>query len=310
MTQLFIILLTFFISSISWFFIHRFSIMAQLENQMEVLLFNEEIQGDYCYSVIDSFSPFSSRKCESCSKYHSVWHYLSISSLFNKCSKRNTIILILSELTIGASIYLFYTKYSFTYPFIVFCILIQFFIIITIIDFKYYIIPDELNYLGVISGVILHSLLELSIYIKWISPNSLLLLSKDDYGFMFSISGVVLSAGILFCIAHMVSVVLNKEAMGGGDIKLIAFVGAYLGYKTALMALAISSLLGSIFGLISLVKSKFVKKNQGYTTIAFGPYIIFATLIVMYFGESYLIELYMDFSRYWVSEYTQTPLGR
>lgn len=283
--------------------------MAQLENQMEVLLFNEEIQGDYCYSVIDSFSAFVPRNCESCSKAHSIWDYLSVTSLINKCSKRNTLVLLLSELFLMVFIYIFYIKYSVTFPFIIFCILTQFFVIITIIDFKYYIIPDELNYFGMVLGVALHSILDIASHYQWLPQNTIFTLSKSQFGFLFSVSGIVLSAGILFCIAHMVSVVLNKEAMGGGDIKLIAFVGAFLGYKTALMALAISSLLGSVFGLISLIKSKLIKKNQGYTTIAFGPYIILATLIVIYFGESHLIELYIDFSRYWVSEYTQVSLG-
>ncbi|MCO4784043.1 MAG: prepilin peptidase [Candidatus Cloacimonetes bacterium] len=306
MTELLIIPLAILISSISWFFIHRFSIMAQLENQMEVLLFNEEIQSDYCYSVIDSFSAFVPRKCESCSKVHSIFDYISIFNFNESCSKRNPLVLLSSELFIILLTYIFYTKYGFTYPFIIFCILILFFFVITIIDFKYYIIPDELNYSGLILGLLLHSCLTIANHYQWIPKNSIIALSRDQFGFIYSISGVVLGAGILFCIAHIVSVIVNKEAMGGGDIKLIAFIGAFLGYKTALMSLAISSLLGSIFGLISLVKSKLIKKNQGYTTIAFGPYIIFATLIVMYFGESYLIDLYIDFSRYWVSEYTQT----
>ena len=91
--------------------------------------------------------------------------------------------------------------------------------------------------------------------------------------------------------------------MGGGDIKLTAFIGAFLGYKATLIALALSSILGSIFGIISMVKSKLIQKNQGYTMIAFGPYIIMATLIVMYFGDDQIIRYYERLSLSWVHGY-------
>lgn len=303
MTEILLIIISFFISSISWFFIHRFSIMAQLENQMEVMLFNDEIQSNYCYSVIDSYSALYPRKCESCHKKHNFYQYNSFFSLFNKCNKRNTIILLMSEIILFSFIYIFYLKFKISYFFVLFLILIFFFFMITIIDFKYYIIPDELNYLGLTLGLIIHTSLSLAVHFQFITNSSFFNISSQNYGFVFSISGIVLSSGILFAIAHLTSTILNKEAMGGGDIKLIAFIGAFLGYKTTLIALAISSLLGSIFGLFSLVKSKLIQKNQGYTLIAYGPYIIFASLIVMYFGDQYLFDLYSDFSIYWVNQY-------
>ena len=118
-----------------------------------------------------------------------------------------------------------------------------------------------------------------------------------------SILGIILSTGILLSIAFLTSVYLGRDAMGGGDIKLTAFIGAFLGYKATLLALALSSILGSLFGIMSMIKSKLIEKNQGYTMIAFGPYIIMATLIVMYFGEDQIIEYYQKLSMNWIHGY-------
>ena len=129
MSEILIIFLAFIISSFSWFFIHRFSVMAQLENQMEVLLFHEKIQADYCYSVIDSYSSWHARPCESCQKIHHIWHYNSLSTLINPCSKRNKILLLLSEIFMAGVLYLYFVKFSWSYEYVILIILSVFFLI-------------------------------------------------------------------------------------------------------------------------------------------------------------------------------------
>ena len=175
-------------------------------------------------------------------------------------------------------------------------LIIPIFIIITIIDFRYYIIPDELNYFGVFLGLSFGVFSDFSRYFELFN-NSSWVYQLSSYSILNSILGVLLGAGLLYSISWITSLALNREAMGGGDIKLIAFIGACLGYKTALLSLGLSSIFGSIFGIFIIIKSKLIDKKQGFTMIAYGPYIILATLVVLYFGDNYLVTQYEDYSR-------------
>jgi len=176
------------------------------------------------------------------------------------------------------------------------------FFIITIVDYRYYIIPDELNFLGIFCGFFTSIILSLAASSNIIN-NVEFFVGINKFTISNSFFGLILSAGILLSIAYLTSILLGRDAMGGGDIKLTAFIGAFLGYKATLIALALSSILGSIFGILSMIKSKLVEKNQGYTMIAFGPYIIMATLIVMYFGEDKIIRYYELLSTKWIHGY-------
>tara|TARA_Y100000589_G_scaffold84857_1_gene78794 strand:+ start:626 stop:1270 length:645 start_codon:yes stop_codon:yes gene_type:complete len=207
-----------------------------------------------------------------------------------------------SELILFVILYLFIQKYGVSATYFIYSFMIFIFFVITLIDFRYYIIPDELNFLGIAVGFIISSIITVGLYNNWIISEGFFT-NITIFSISNSFLGMLLSAGILLSIAHLTSVYLGRDAMGGGDIKLTAFIGAFLGYKATLIALALSSLLGSIFGSISMIKSKFIEKNQGYTMIAFGPYIIAATIIVMYFGDEAIISYYEKLSMQWIHGY-------
>jgi leader peptidase (prepilin peptidase)/N-methyltransferase len=79
-------------------------------------------------------------------------------------------------------------------------------------------------------------------------------------------------------------VILKKEGMGGGDIKMMAMVGAFLGWKTVLLATFLGSLFGSVAGiLIMIIRGKGVSLQ-----IPFGPYLAVGTVISIFFGQEIL----------------------
>ena len=82
--------------------------------------------------------------------------------------------------------------------------------------------------------------------------------------------------------------VLPQEAMGFGDVKLMAAVGAFLGWKPALFALMISSLLGSVVGL-GLIALR-LRELRG--RIPYGPYIAAAAVLWVFYGRE-LVDWYM-----------------
>jgi leader peptidase (prepilin peptidase)/N-methyltransferase len=77
---------------------------------------------------------------------------------------------------------------------------------------------------------------------------------------------------------------IPREAMGRGDLKFLAAIGAFLGWRAVLFSLFVGSLLGSIVGLITLV----VGKRIWSAKLPFGPYLAFGALTWMFFGDAFL----------------------
>jgi len=72
--------------------------------------------------------------------------------------------------------------------------------------------------------------------------------------------------------------------MGRGDLKFLAAIGAFLGWRAVLLRLITGSLLGSVIGLITLV----VGKRVWSAKLPFGPYLAFGAITWMFFGEIFL----------------------
>jgi len=78
--------------------------------------------------------------------------------------------------------------------------------------------------------------------------------------------------------------VIPREAMGRGDLKFLAAIGAFLGWRAVLFSPFAGSLLGSVVGLITLV----VGKRVWSAKLPFGPYLAFGALSWMFFGNLFL----------------------
>ena len=89
-----------------------------------------------------------------------------------------------------------------------------------------------------------------------------------------SLSGILVGGGILFVVAELYRLITKRDGMGGGDIKLLAGIGAVLGWYPAILVILISSVLGSLYG-VSLML--FAKKDR-LAEMPFGPFIGIAVL--------------------------------
>jgi leader peptidase (prepilin peptidase) / N-methyltransferase len=81
---------------------------------------------------------------------------------------------------------------------------------------------------------------------------------------------------------------IPREAMGRGDLKFLASIGAFLGWRAVLFSIFAGSLLGSLVGLVTLV----VGKRVWSTKLPFGPYLAFGAMVWMFFGPAF-VEWYM-----------------
>ncbi len=92
-----------------------------------------------------------------------------------------------------------------------------------------------------------------------------------------AVLGIVVGGGLLWLIAWASLYVFGKEGMGGGDIKLLAMVGAFLGWKPALLTVMIGATIGSLLS-IGLMAAHIIKRDQ---YIPFGPFLAIGAVISM-----------------------------
>ena len=85
----------------------------------------------------------------------------------------------------------------------------------------------------------------------------------------------------------MAYLILKKEGMGFGDVKLMASLGLLFGVKDILVITLLAFLIGAIVGIILLV----TKKKDKNSYIPFGPFIVIATILIMFIPSDYIIEV-------------------
>ena len=110
-----------------------------------------------------------------------------------------------------------------------------------------------------------------------------------DTSIFSHIIGLVSGFLLFFLISVCAEKILGREALGGGDIKLFAVMGLFLGWEKLLFALLISSLLASI--VLLLIQKK---KNENGKEYPFGPFLVFGFTVSLLFGEN-IINWYLSF---------------
>ncbi|MDR3256438.1 MAG: A24 family peptidase [Endomicrobium sp.] len=171
----------------------------------------------------------------------------------------------LIKLLIAFSFALIFYKFSFSFQFIIFAFFTFSLISVSVTDYFHRIIPVIFPILLIIIGI-LSSFINLTLGATCLSR------------FINSILGIFAGGGVLLAIGILGQFIYKKEVMGGGDIKLMAGVGAFIGWEKVLFAIFIAAVLGSITGLILLVLKKVERK--GY--ISFGPFLSVASFIIIF----------------------------
>jgi leader peptidase (prepilin peptidase)/N-methyltransferase len=146
------------------------------------------------------------------------------------------------------------------------------------IDYDFRIIPDKLTIPGTLLGIIF----------------SVTVLSGPSRGdaLLDSVIGMLVGGGTLLGVSALYRLIRGAEGMGGGDIKLMAMVGAFLGYRLALLTIFIASVGGAVVGLFMSRRAK-----EGMrAALPFGVFLSPAALICLLWGQD-LIDAYMGLLR-------------
>jgi leader peptidase (prepilin peptidase)/N-methyltransferase len=183
----------------------------------------------------------------------------------------------LVELLTGITFVVFYLYFGLTpllwpYLFMAGC-----FIVATFVDFEHRIIPDEISVGGMFAGFVF-SFLVPSMHVSAGGPSGLVFHLQGLY---HSILGALIGGGAIYAMGILGDFLFKKESMGGGDVKLLAMVGAFLGWKMAILTFFVAPFFGAVFGIIEKIRTK-------DSAIPYGPFLVLAALICLFKGQQLL----------------------
>lgn len=168
---------------------------------------------------------------------------------------------------------LLFLRYGFSLSYLVYFSFLAALIVITVIDLYHQIIPDVISLPGIGVGLLTS-------------------LINPENTFINSLIGMLLGGGSLFFVATLYQWLFKREGMGGGDVKLLAMIGAFLGWKAVILTILFSSFIGSIVGIIIMA----LKGKDFKYAIPFGPFLSLGATLSLFYGES-LINWYLYLNR-------------
>ncbi|MEN6467593.1 MAG: prepilin peptidase [Smithella sp.] len=171
----------------------------------------------------------------------------------------------LVELITGLLALLLFIKFGLTLDFLVYFVFTAVLIIISFIDLDHQIIPDILSLPGI---PIFFLLAVFVVKLPW----------------MEAAIGLLIGGGVLFAIAFVYEFITKREGMGGGDIKLLGMIGGFLGWKSLIFILLVSSVLGAVIGIAVMV----IKKQDMKYAVPFGPFLSAAAVAYIFWGDVFM----------------------
>lgn len=177
-----------------------------------------------------------------------------------------------------------FIHFGLSYNFFLYMVMLWGLIVATFVDIPHRIIPDEVSVGGLIIGFIMVSITGFSFTPLKFNFNPML----------GSFLGIITGGGIIYLTGVLFDLVYFKllrrppiggetESMGAGDVKLLAMIGAFMGWKMALLTFFLAPFLGIAFGIANLI----MKKDH---TIPYGPFLSVAALFSLFFGKQ-IIQL-------------------
>ncbi len=163
-----------------------------------------------------------------------------------------------------------YLKFGLTTEALIYFVFFAALLVVTFIDLDHRIIPDFITLPGI----------PICFAAGFALPN---ITYKE------ALLGILIGGGSLFLVAWTYSMITKKEGMGGGDIKLLAMIGAIVGWKGVLFTIFVASLVGTLAGMIVMLQTRKGMK----LAVPFGPFLSIGSIAYIFFGTP-LITWYFN----------------
>lgn len=236
--------------------------------------------------------------CPECEK-RIPWHdnipfisYIFLKGKCRFCGKRISPRYLLVELLTAIAFALLFKYYGLSFNFFFYTVFTCALIIATFVDIPHRIIPDEISVGGLLLGLALSAVKGVNLQHFSYSLKPLL----------NSFIGAAAGAGIIYLTGFLFDLVYFKllkrpaiqgetESMGGGDVKLMAMIGAFLGWEKAVLTFFIAPFFGAIVGVINLI----AKKDH---TIPYGPFLSLAAILSLFWAHKIIAFIFGGFSSF------------
>ena len=217
--------------------------------------------------------PSSCPQCGARIRFYDNIPVISYIMLLGRCRHCRTPISLrypLVEILIGLVSVALFIKFPSRANYILFFLFTAALLAIAFIDLQHKIIPDVISLPGILVGLAFSFFPSATI-----SPIEALI-------------GGVGGGGFLLLVGTAFEKLTGREGMGGGDVKLLAMIGAWMGWKALPFIILISSLTGAVIGGVSLVISRQGMRSR----IPFGPFLALGALVFLFFGDDITLWFY------------------
>jgi leader peptidase (prepilin peptidase)/N-methyltransferase len=167
------------------------------------------------------------------------------------------------ELTNGLGYVFILHRFGLSWTAVVHAALFSALLVVTFIDLDHQIIPDRITLPGIGLGVLASA-------------------TVLPHGWVQGVIGLFVGGGLFYLIADLSERILKQEGMGGGDIKLMAMLGAFLGWRQVLLITFVGALAGSVVGLILMTAMGRSRREP----VPFGPFLSLGAVVSLFWGEA------------------------
>jgi len=218
--------------------------------------------------------------CPSCSKtipwYDNipVLSFVLLRGRCRFCKGKISPVYIIVEIISGLMCVWLFRHFGLTPKFFILWYLTCSLIVASFIDLKFQEIPDVITLPGILIG------LGAALFYPPLMGRTEILPSA-----LQSFLGILAGGGSIYALGFVGEIIFKKEAMGGGDVKLLAMIGAFLGWKLAIFVFFLAPFFGAAVGITLKIK-------EGKEIIPYGPYLSLAAICAMFYGDIILRRLF------------------
>ncbi len=195
-----------------------------------------------------------------------IFSFILLRGRCSGCGKKISWRYIVVESITGFIFLILFSHFGFSLLFLIYCVFSSFLIVASFIDLEYRIIPDCIS-LG---------LLPIGIIISVVFP-ALHYTQNYKLALINSLLGILAGGGSIYILGVLGKVLFKKESMGFGDVKLMAMIGAFLGWRLTILTFFIAPFFGSVVGIVLKIKYK-----EQY--IPYGPFLSLASFVSVLWG--------------------------
>ncbi len=182
------------------------------------------------------------------------------------------------ELLTGAAFLVCALRWHFAPPTFVNSLFLAVIIVLIFTDYRHRILPNVLTLPGAVAGILLSPLQDIEVY------RDILPVSRALLPWVGSVTGAVAGGGMLLVVGLGYQKLRHRQGLGMGDVKMMAMVGAFLGWRLTFLAIFAGSFLGLLTGIYLIV----FRKQTFQTKLPFGVFLGIGSALALFYGIPFL----------------------